>query len=117
MTPEAKTKALVKKALTAAGVYYFMPVSNGMGVMGVFDFVACVDSVFLGIECKADRTKHPTILQTRQAKLAQSAGGVVFLAHCDNITALADTINLIKASKHGLKELSFWPFDLPEANG
>jgi len=113
MTPEGAVKTAVKRLLVAEGVYYFMPVSNGMGVMGIFDIVCCVNGVFLGIECKADAKKKPTLLQTRNAKLAQAAGGVIFLVHADNIKDLKYTIDQITGGKYGTCELSFWPFDGP----
>jgi hypothetical protein len=111
MTPEAVTKNRVKKLLEAEGVYYFMPVSNGMGVMGIFDVVCCVHGVFLGIECKATAKQKPTHLQTRNAHRAQAAGGIVFLVHAANIKDLEYTINQIKKGKHGTNALSVWPFD------
>lgn len=111
MTPEAKVKLKVRKLLDELEAYYFLPVSNGMGVMGIFDFVCCVNTVFVGIECKSDAKKKPTSLQTRNAKRAQAAGAVVFLAHIDNLTELKDTINRIKEEQHGTKGRSFWPID------
>jgi len=111
MTPEGKVKADVKALLKARGVYYFMPVSNGMGAMGVFDIVCCCGGIFLGIECKSDGKKQPTPLQTRNARLAQNAGGAVFLVHAGNITDLAHTIDQIKGDPHGAARYSFWPVD------
>jgi Holliday junction resolvase len=111
MTPEGKVKAKVVKILKELGVYYFMPVSNGMGTMGIFDIVCCVDGVFLGIECKADAKKRPTPLQTRNAKMAAAAGAVVFLVHIDNVKDLEDTINRIKEKSYGTVGGSFWPFE------
>lgn len=111
MTPEGKVKATVKALLKSQGVYYFMPVSNGMGAMGVFDIVCCCNGVFLGVECKSDAKKPPTPLQTRNARIAQNAGAVVFLAHAGNVTDLARTIDQIKGDPHGATQYSFWPAD------
>jgi hypothetical protein len=97
--------------LDAEGVYYFMPVSNGMGVMGVFDIVCCVNGFFLGVECKSDSKKQPTALQTRQALKALDANGFVFLAHADNIKALVYTVRQIKEIAYGTKQCSVWPVD------
>lgn len=54
-TPEGRVKEAVKKLLRARGIWYFMPVSNGMGVHGIPDIICCVPPAgkFLGIECKA----------------------------------------------------------------
>lgn len=109
-TPEGKVKDACKKLLKKHDVYYFMPVSNGMGSMGVFDIVSSVDGVFLGIECKSDSSKKPTALQTHNATNAKKAGAVVFLAHVDNLTDLEDTIVQIKGGYRGTDRLSFWPF-------
>jgi hypothetical protein len=109
-TPEGKVKDACKKMLNRHEVYFFMPVSNGMGSMGVFDIVACADGVFVGIECKSDSSKKPTALQTHNATKAKKAGGVIFLVHVDNITDLEDTIIQIKVGERGTDRLSFWPF-------
>ena len=109
MTPEGKVKAAVRKVLDTEGVYYFMPVSNGMGSMGVFDIVCCVNGFFLGVECKSDAKKNPTALQTRQALKALDANGFVFLVHTGNIKELAYTIAKIKEIPYGTKQCSVWP--------
>jgi hypothetical protein len=113
-TPEKKVKDAVRKILDARGVYYHMPVSNGMGTMGFFDIVCSHRGWFIGIECKSNATTKPTPLQTRNAKKALAAGGLVFLAHIDNLTELADTIDRIKGDSYGLSRCSVWPFDCPE---
>lgn len=109
MTPEGKVKDTVKQILKAHDVYYFMPVSNGMGAMGVFDFVCCVDGVFLGIECKSDAKKQPTPLQIRNAQKAMNSGGVALLIHKDNVMGLGDIISRLKERAHGFSEHSIWP--------
>lgn len=108
-TPEGKVKDAVKKLLRKHEVWYFMPVSNGMGAMGIFDIVCCVNGKFLGVECKSDATKKPTPLQTHCAEGVLRSGGVVFLAHADNLTDLEYTINQIKEGTHGATWSSFWP--------
>jgi hypothetical protein len=40
-TPESKVKDGVKKVLKAWGLWYYMPVQNGMGVVGIPDIVGC----------------------------------------------------------------------------
>jgi len=74
MTPEGKVKAKVKALLKAAGAWQFWPVSNGMGVHGIPDCVACLDGHFLSIETKAPG-KKPTALQEMQGQLIRHAGG------------------------------------------
>ena len=53
MTPEGKVKALCKRVLTSHHVWFYMPVQNGMGVVGIPDFICCWDGKFLAVECKA----------------------------------------------------------------
>ncbi len=74
-TPEKKVKDKVKKMLAAHGAYYFMPATHGYGSSGVPDIIACLDGVFLGIECKANGNK-PTALQIKNLQELSSAGGV-----------------------------------------
>jgi hypothetical protein len=107
-TPEGLVKRDVKAALKRHGVYYFMPVSNGMGAMGVFDFVCAVNGVFVGIECKSDATKKPTPLQVRNAESAKNSGAVVLLIHKDNITVLDDILTRIKEQSYGFGGNSVW---------
>lgn len=108
ITPEGLVKRDVKAALKRHGVYHFMPVSNGMGAMGVFDFVCAVNGVFVGIECKSDATKKPTPLQIRNAEVAKSSGAVVLLIHKANVTVLDDIITRLKEQSHGFDGNSLW---------
>lgn len=52
-TPEGKVKAAVKRLLKERGIWWYCPVQNGMGVVGIPDFVCCWDGKFLAIETKA----------------------------------------------------------------
>ena len=80
MTPEARLKAQVKKVLDKHGVWYYMPVQNGMGVTGIPDFVCCDEGRFLGIETKAPG-KHPTPNQIRVGDQINDHGGVWMVVH------------------------------------
>lgn len=53
MTPEGRVKEAVKRYLKKHGIWFYMPVSNGMGVAGIPDFVCCWHGKFLGVETKA----------------------------------------------------------------
>lgn len=79
-TPEGRLKAQVKKILDAHGVWYYMPVQNGMGVTGIPDFVCCDHGRLLGIETKAPG-KHPTPNQIRVGDQINSHGGVWIVVH------------------------------------
>lgn len=74
MTPEGAVKLKVKKYLVSKGVYYFMPVSNGMGRHGIPDIICCVNGQFLAIETKAGKGKV-TALQQREMECISAAGG------------------------------------------
>jgi len=97
MTPEGKVKAQVKKMLDAEGVYYFLPVSNGMGRHGIPDIIGCVNGRFLAIECKAANGKT-TALQDREIERIASAGGtaVVCTGSVVSMLGLQMTIELLK---------------------
>lgn len=53
MTPEGRVKSDIRKWLKARQIWYYMPVSNGMGVVGIPDFICCWNGRFLAIEAKA----------------------------------------------------------------
>jgi len=73
-TPEGKVKRRVVELLKKHGVWYFFPASNGFGIAGIPDIVACVKGQFMGIEVKADRTKKPTELQMQCGAKIVSGG-------------------------------------------
>lgn len=78
MTPEGAVKEGVKKLLKSRDIWYYMPVSNGMGQHGIPDFICCVppSGKFLAIETKAPgRTNAVTPLQERAIGNIRSAHG------------------------------------------
>lgn len=83
MTPEGKVKKQVKDVVAAAYTcnynWYFMPVSNGMGAMGIPDFVGVSWGQAFCIETKAKAKGQPTRLQERVMTAFERAGGKVFL--------------------------------------
>lgn len=87
MTPEGKVKTEIKRYLNAINAWYFMPVQNGMGVVGVPDFVACVRGRLVGIECKAPgKLGNVTENQRRQLTGINEAGGIGVVV--DSVDAL-----------------------------
>lgn len=82
-TPESKIKRKVTETLRKYNVWYFFPANNGFGRAGIPDIIAIVDGLFVGIECKADKTKKPTELQKRCGEEIKQAGGEWFLVRCD----------------------------------
>ena len=76
MTPEGRVKAAVKKLLKEQGVWFYMPVQNGMGVVGIPDFICCWGGAFLAIETKAPGTRRNlTPNQERRIAEIHAAGG------------------------------------------
>ena len=75
-TPEGKVKAAVKKLLKERGIYFYMPVQNGMGVVGIPDFICCWNGDFLAIETKAPGKRNNTSAnQKLQLRLIEEAQG------------------------------------------
>jgi hypothetical protein len=68
MGPEAKVKQQVKALLRTMGIWYYMPVQNGMGVVGIPDFICCWAGRFLAIETKAPG-KRSTVTANQQKNL------------------------------------------------
>jgi hypothetical protein len=79
-TPEGRVKAKVKEYLKARGIWWFMPVSNGMGSHGIPDIIAIIDGRFVGIECKAPGKRNNTSeLQKTQIAAINAAGGLAIV--------------------------------------
>ena len=95
-TPEAKVKARVVARLKAATVYYFYPMSYGMGRSGVPDIICCVGGRFLAIECKAGKNK-PTQLQEHEIARIRAAGGTALVI---NETNMADLEAALQELQH-----------------
>jgi hypothetical protein len=91
-TPEGRVKAAIKKMLEERGAYFFLPVSNGMGAMGIPDILACLHGRFIGIEAKAGKNK-PTDLQTLNLKRIDAAGGLALVINEGNLPLLEDILD------------------------
>lgn len=77
MTPEGKVKNAVKRELKSRGIWFYMPMQNGLGVVGIPDFVCCWHGLFLGIETKAPGKRgNTTPNQERVLKEIEDHGGV-----------------------------------------
>lgn len=80
MTPEGKVKAACKKELKARGIWHYMPVQNGMGVVGIPDIIGCWNGWFIAIETKAKGKKSGvTPNQANRLKEIQSAKGLALV--------------------------------------
>lgn len=94
-TPEKKVKDKVVSILKNEGAYYFFPATHGYGRSGVPDVVACVDGLFLAIECKAGTNKL-TALQAREIENIRLAGGVAVVVNAENWDTLPELIRKLK---------------------
>lgn len=97
-TPEGRVKAAVKKVLDEYGVWYYMPVQNGMGVTGIPDFVCCWNGWFIGIETKAPgKTNTLTPGQDRVGKEIMAHDGHWMVADdADYVRRYLEAIKLIR---------------------
>jgi Holliday junction resolvase len=96
-TPEAKVKAKVVDVLKSEGVYYFFPATHGYGRSGVPDIIACVNGLFVGIECKAGNNK-PTALQVREIERIRTAGGCALVVNEENWDMVRPLVHSLRAT-------------------
>jgi VRR-NUC domain len=78
MTPEAKVKKAVKAWLIERGVWFFMPVPTGRGVIGIPDFICCWNGVFIAIETKSESGRL-TPAQKGNIEDIRRAGGIALV--------------------------------------
>lgn len=79
-TPEGKVKDAVKKWLRDRGYWFYMPVQNGMGVVGIPDFICCCAGKFVAIETKAPgKRKNLTPNQINRLKEIEGAYGLTLV--------------------------------------
>ena len=99
-TPEGKIKTAIKRWLVDHGAWYFMPVSNGMGAMGVPDFIVCYDGKFLGIEAKAPGKRgNTTPAQKRQLDGINKANGIAIVV--DDVAQLDKLAEGLERLRYG----------------
>jgi hypothetical protein len=91
-TPEHAVKAAVKRLLKERGIWHFSPVSNGMGVHGIPDFLCCWNGRFFAIECKAPGKRHNTTgLQDFQIAQIHKSGGSAIVV--DDVSQLQEVLD------------------------
>jgi hypothetical protein len=92
MTPEGKVKHKIKQLLKERNIYYYMPVSNGMGRVGAPDFLCCWRGKWLAIEAKAPGKRgNTTPNQKRELASIRDAGGIAIVV--DDVTQLHEVLN------------------------
>jgi hypothetical protein len=92
LTPEGRVKQAVKRWLTERGIWHYMPVQNGMGVVGIPDLICCWDGKFLAIETKAPGKRgNTTANQERVLQAINAAGGIAVVI--DDAKQLQELVN------------------------
>jgi hypothetical protein len=98
MTPEGKVKEAVKKVLKKHGVWYFMPMQNGFGVVGIPDFICCIDGLFFTVETKAPgKRDNTTPNQQRVMREILEHGGYAIVA--DDAKQVEDYIIFLRSER------------------
>lgn len=82
-TPEGRIKKRLDAMLKAEGVWFYSPQAGPYGRAGIPDRIAIVGGLFVGVECKADKTKRPTALQRKAMEDINNAGGQSFVVFDD----------------------------------
>jgi hypothetical protein len=98
MTPEGKVKEAVKKVMRKHGVWYFMPMQNGFGVVGIPDFICCIDGLFFTVETKAPgKRENTTPNQQRVMREILEHGGYAIVA--DDAKQVEDYIIFLRSER------------------
>lgn len=82
-TPEGRVKKRLDLMLKTARVWFYSPQAGPYGRAGIPDRIAIVEGLFVGIECKADKSKKPTRLQIQCMEQIERAGGKCFVVYDD----------------------------------
>lgn len=94
MTPEGKVKAAVKKVLQSRNIWFFMPMQNGFGVVGIPDFICCWRGQFIAIETKAPGKRNSTTAnQDRKLSEITTHGGWALVV--DDAAQLVEYLNKV----------------------
>lgn len=92
MTPEARVKAACKKVLKDRGIWFYMPVQNGMGNVGIPDFMCCWNGRMLGVETKAPgKRNNTTENQKRVLNAISEHGGLAVVV--DDVSQLVEVLD------------------------
>jgi hypothetical protein len=102
-TPEGKVKDACKKYLKSIGAWFFMPVSNGMGQVGIPDIICCYKGMFLAVETKAPgKRANTTPNQDRVIEAIQKADGwAIVVDNVDQLHAFIVAINSYRILENG----------------
>ena len=109
MTPEARVKEKVKQLLKRRDAWFYMPVQNGMGKVGIPDFIGTYKGLFFAVETKAPGKKPTTEDQrwhkatpNQQMRITEirEAGGIAVIADdVHHVEQMLDTLDAVRAFK------------------
>jgi hypothetical protein len=102
-TPEGKVKDACKRYLKSIGAWFFMPVSNGMGQVGIPDIICCYKGMFLAIETKAPgKRANTTQNQKRVIESIQAADGwAIVVDDVDQLKEFITTVDIFEILENG----------------
>lgn len=93
LTPEARVKQACKKLLKDRGIWFYMPVQNGMGNIGIPDFVCCWSGRMLAVETKAPgKRANTTPNQKRVLGEISDHGGLAVVV--DDVSQLQEVLDV-----------------------
>jgi hypothetical protein len=93
-TPEGKVKKQVRDYLRKKGVWFYQPVQNGMGQVGIPDFICCYKGQFIAIETKAPgKLANVTPNQQRVIEEIRAHGGLALVV--DSIDSLQVVLDVL----------------------
>lgn len=95
MTPEGKVKKAVREFLRAKDVWFYQPVQNGMGQVGIPDFICCYRGTFIAIETKAPgKLSGVTPNQQRVIDAIKAHGGLAVVV--DSVDSLIPVFDILE---------------------
>jgi len=98
MTPEGKVKHAIKKVLDANKVWYYCPMQNGFGKVGIPDFICCFNGKFLAIEAKAPGKMY-TLTPNQQNRIKEIIAHGGWTIVTDNADTVVATIVAMRMSE------------------
>ena len=94
LTPEGRVKQAVKQYLKRRGIWFYMPIQNGMGRVGIPDFLCCWNGRLVAVEVKAPgKLNNTTPNQERVIKEIRDAAGCAFVV--DSVAMLDELLNIV----------------------
>ena len=94
-TPEGKVKKAVRDFLRKHDIWFYQPVQNGMGVVGIPDFICCYKGHFVAIETKAPgKISNVTPNQQRVIDEIREHGGLALVV--DSVDSLQVVLDLLE---------------------